>query len=84
MNWIKKLIPAYIEIRSLYWVEYGIKMELALEKIFRSIDEEELEEAENLIAKFESTFSQGGLPGWIAIKYSEIYRASSMLACLKA
>ena len=27
MNWLKKLIPAYIEIRSLYWVKYEKQME---------------------------------------------------------
>jgi len=38
MNWIKKLIPAYLEIRSLYWVEYGQRMDQELEEIFKNID----------------------------------------------
>lgn len=84
MNWIKKLIPAYIEIRSLYWVEYGKKMDCALKEIFGAIDNEKYEEAEILIKRFESTFSQQGVPFWIAIKYAEIYRAISQLAFFKA
>jgi hypothetical protein len=26
INWVKKLIPGYIEIRSLYWVQHTKKM----------------------------------------------------------
>lgn len=78
MNWIKKIIPAYIEFRSLYWVEYGAKMELALEAIFDNIDNDDLEASSKLIIEFESQFTQQGVPNWIAIKYAEIYRAKSM------
>ena len=60
MNWIKKLIPAYVEIRSLYWVQQGRKMELALINIFDAIDDDRYEEAKRLITIFESEFSQGG------------------------
>jgi hypothetical protein len=83
MNWLKKLIPGYIEIRSLYWVEHGKEMDNALEKIFYAIDTDKYDEAEVLIKKFESTFSQQGVPHWIAIKYSTLYKAISMLNFLK-
>jgi hypothetical protein len=56
INWLKKLIPGYIEIRSLYWVEHGKEMDNALEKIFYAIDTDKYDEAEVLIKKFESTF----------------------------
>jgi len=85
MNWIKKLIPAYIEIRSLYWVQHGRKMELALGEIFDAIDNDRYEEAQRLINYFEceeSEFSQGDVPFWIAAKYAEIYKAKSMLSFL--
>lgn len=78
MNWLKKIIPAYIEFRSLYWVQYGAKMELALEVIFDNIDNDNLEEANKLITEFESQFTQSGVPDWIAVKYAEIYKAKSM------
>ena len=84
MNWIKKLIPAYVEIRSLYWVQQGRKMELALINIFDAIDDDRYEEAQRLITIFESEFSQGGVPFWIAVKYAEIYKAKSMLFFLDA
>lgn len=79
MNWIKRLIPGYIEIRSLYWVEHGKKMDASLEEIFKKIDEDEYDEADRLIAEFQSRFSQGGVPHWIGVKYSQIHRAISML-----
>lgn len=82
MNWLQKLIPAYIEIRSLYWVRHEAKMELALVKIFEAIDKDECVKAEKLIQEFDSTFSQSGVPNWVGIKYAEIYRAKSMLAFL--
>jgi hypothetical protein len=84
MNWIKKLIPAYFEIRSLYWVEHGQKMEDTLEAIFNSIDNDDYVEANKLIMKFESTFSQSGVPFWIAEKYAEIYKAKTMLVFLQS
>ncbi len=84
MNWIKKLIPGYIEIRSLYWVQHGKKMDSSLEEIFNAIDDDNFVKAKLLISEFESTFSQGGVPYWVAVKYSEIYRAISMLNFLTA
>jgi hypothetical protein len=83
MNWIKRLIPAYIEIRSLYWVEYGKEMDAALHEIFLAIDEDLYDEAQELIDQFETRFNQSEGPLWIGLKYSEIYRASSTLICLR-
>jgi predicted P-loop ATPase len=82
MNWLKKLIPSYLEIRSLYWVEHGKQMDIKLGNIFDAIDEDNYVKAKELINEFESEFSQGGVPNWIAIKYAEIYRAKSMVAFL--
>jgi hypothetical protein len=83
MKWIKKLIPVYIEIRSLYWVEHGKKMDEALGDIFDAIDNDNYDFALKSIIKFENEFSQGGVPEWIGVKYSEIYRAISMINFLK-
>jgi hypothetical protein len=83
MNWLKKLIPACIEIRSLYWVEHEKQMDKALGDIFYQIDEDNYDKAQELIRVFESTFTQSGVPEWVAIKYAEIYRASSMVNFLK-
>ena len=79
MNWLKKLIPAYIEIRSLYWVKYEKQMDKALDDIFYQIDTDDYKKAQELVSVFESTFTQSGVPEWVAIKYAEIYRASSMI-----
>jgi hypothetical protein len=82
MNWLKKLIPAYLEIRSLYWVEHGKRMNIKLNSIFNAIDEDDYIKAKDLIEEFELVFTQNGVPNWIAIKYAEIYRAKSMLTFL--
>ena len=78
MNW-KKLIPAYLEIRSLYWVEHGKKMDSMLKEISLYIDNDNYKAAEEGIEKFEKTFSQNSVPHWIALKYSKIYSLQSML-----
>jgi hypothetical protein len=79
MNRIKKLIPAYLEIRSLYWVEYGQRMDQELEEIFKNIDEDNFVQAQDLILSFESTYSQNGVPNWIGVKFAQIHKAQSML-----
>lgn len=84
MNWLKKLIPVYIEIRSLYWVKCEKQMDKDLEDIFHQIDIGDYKKAQELIDSFESTFTQNGVPMWVALKYSEIYRASSMVNFLKS
>jgi hypothetical protein len=84
MNWLKKLIPAYIEIRSLYWVKYEKQMDKSLKDIFNQIDIDDYKKAQELIDVFESTFTQSGAPMWVALKYAEIYKASSMVSFLKS
>jgi len=85
INFIKMFIPAYVEFRSLYWIQYNAKMDSALTEIFNSIDEDQYEKADNLITDFELKFNQNRTgPLWVGIKYSEIYRAKSMLDFLKA
>jgi hypothetical protein len=83
MNWIKKLIPAYIEIRSLYWVEYGKQLDADLSEIFNLIDEDKYKEANELIDIFDKKYHQGFVPYWVAIKISQIYKAKSMLLFLE-
>jgi hypothetical protein len=83
LNFFKKCIPVYIEIRSLYWIEIGKQMDVKLELIFTAIDMDDYVTAENYIVEFESEFTQNGVPNWIGIKYAEIYRAKSMVTFLK-
>jgi len=83
LNLLKKYIPVYIEIRSLYWIEIGKQMDVKLELIFDAIDMDDYVNAENYIVEFESEFTQSGVPDWIGIKYAEIYRAKSMITFLK-
>jgi hypothetical protein len=84
INWLKKMLPAYIEIRSLYWVQVGSKMESSLKCIFDSIDKDDYQQAKVLIKEFESVFTQNEAPNWIAGKYSEIQRAKSMITFLES
>ncbi len=81
LNLIKKVIPAKIEIRSLYWVEHGKKMDSALSVIFEAIDNDRYSEANRLIDEFELEFSQSNVPNWIGEMYASIYRAKSMVTC---
>jgi hypothetical protein len=83
MNWIKKLIPAYIEIRSLYWVEYAKKVETDLREIFNLIDEDKYKEAEYLIKIFDKKYNQSLVPKWVGFRIAEIHRANSMLIWLQ-
>lgn len=83
VNWMKRLIPAYIEVRSLYWLQHEKEMNRDLVEIFHSIDTDDYDRAKELIAKFESTYTQSGVPYWVGVKYAEIYRAQSMLDFLK-
>lgn len=81
---IKKLIPAYFEIRSLYWVQYEKAMNEELKSIFEKIDMDDYSAAENLIKEFELKHHQGTVPLWVGLKMAEIHRAQSMLVFLKS
>jgi hypothetical protein len=76
---VKKCIPTYIEIRSLYWVEYGKQLDVDLREISNLIDEDKYKEAHELIDIFDKKYNQSFVPYWVSIKISEIYRAKSML-----
>lgn len=78
MNWIKKLIPGFIEVRSLYWIQYNAKMERALVGIFAALDDDQYDKARDLILEFKKNFSQQNVPHWVALNYAEIYKATSM------
>jgi hypothetical protein len=58
-------------------------MDKALKDIFHQIDIDNYKKAQELIHVFKSTFTQSGVPMWVALKYAEIYRASSMVNFLK-
>lgn len=81
MKW-KKFIPGWINIRSLYWVEYEKSMDTELSEIFQHIDDDNYVVAKNLIQKFEEKHSQGEVPMWVAEKMASIYKAKMMLSFL--
>jgi hypothetical protein len=82
LNFFKKCMPVYIEIRSLYWIEIGKQMDVKLKLIFTAIDMGDYVNAENYIVEFESEFTQNGVPNWIGVKYAEIYKVKSMITFL--
>jgi hypothetical protein len=84
MNWIKKFIPGYIEIRSLYWVEYAKQMDHELANIFNAIDNDQYKVAAVLIKFFDKKHNQSTVPTWVGLKMSEIHSAKSMLTFLSA
>lgn len=83
IKWFKKLIPGYIEIRSMYWVEYGKEMDADLSAIYHQIDIDDYDRAERLTKLFSEKYTQFDVPEWVALKYSEIYRAISMIQFMK-
>jgi hypothetical protein len=78
MNWIKKFIPAYIEVRSLYWVQYNQEMDRKLAFIFECIDKEWYEFAEVAIKDFDMQYNQSTVPNWVAENMAVIHKAKSM------
>lgn len=79
INFIQKLIPAYIEIRSLYWIKFSKQMNGKLKEIFEKIDSDKYEEAKILIENFHSNYNQSSAPRWVAEEMASIYKAESML-----
>jgi hypothetical protein len=79
MNWIKKLIPAKIEIRSLYWVNIQKEMESDLESIFNKIDEDNYKDAKSLIEGFRHKWDGKKYPEWVWDTYAEWSKAQSMV-----
>lgn len=83
MNWLKKLIPGYIEIRSLYWVEYDKIMGNKLHHIYNQIDNGNYELAEKLVKSFQEEYQQIKVPNWVGLNMASIHGAISMLNFLK-
>jgi hypothetical protein len=80
---ISKLIPAYIQIRSLYWVKIEKSMDNRLVAIFDAIDCDKYETADILIKEFYQRFDGMKYPKWVESTYAEITRVSTMLNFLK-
>jgi hypothetical protein len=80
---VKKCIPTYIEIRSLYWVEYGKQVNADLSEIYLLIDKDKYKEAHELIDLFDKKYNHSFVPEWVDILISDIYRAKSLLVMLE-
>lgn len=81
-DFFKLLIPAYIEIRSLYWIEKSIVMNNELSEIFHKIDQSDFSVARLLIEEFEKKYEGMKCPNWVGEIHSQIHRANSMLVFL--
>jgi len=79
MNWLKMLIPVYIEIRSLYWVELEREMNADLVIIFEKIDADQYGYASILIEGFRHKWDGKKYPEWIENTYAQINRAQAMV-----
>lgn len=81
MNWLKKIIPAHIEIRSLYWVEHVKNMNKDLDEIFKQIDiEENYEYAKQLISEFQERYHPYKAPRWVEEEYAAIFKAQAIVS----
>lgn len=79
MNWIKKLVPASIEVRSLYWVQKHDQMIEEVREIYNAIDTDAYEVAEELIENFDKRWSSIRTPKWTYATQAEASRAKTML-----
>ena len=79
INFLKRLLPAYIEVRSLYWVEQGQEMDKDLEMIFHLIDAGQYTTAAFELEKFREKWDGRKLPLWLSLKSAEACRAEAML-----
>lgn len=79
INFFKRLLPAYIEVRSLYWVERGQEMDGDLELIFHLIDTGQLTVAAFKLEQFNKKWDGIILPHWLCVKRSEACRGEAML-----
>lgn len=83
MNWIKKLVPAYFEVRSLYWVQKHDRMIEDVREIYDALDTEAYDVAEKLIDSFEGRWSSVRTPEWTYATQAEVSRARSLLHLLR-
>jgi hypothetical protein len=79
MNWIKKLVPAFIEVRSLYWVQKHREMTKELEAIFLAIDMDLYDRASDLVETFEEKWSAIKTPEWMRNTRAQLSSATTML-----
>lgn len=85
MNFIKRLIPGRIIVRSLYWVEREKEMVSELKTIFHCIDYDKFSQAQWLIEKFHEKWDGIYKPTWLSLETEcQIYRAEAMLNILTA
>lgn len=78
INFIKKLIPVEIKIKSLYWKEKEKEMESDLQKIFNKLDIDDYSNIPSMIYDFRKKWGSIFLPSWLSIKSTEITRAEAM------
>ena len=74
MNW-KKLIPAYIQIKSLHTIQQENILDNELTVLFRLIDSDKYDEAEIELIKLKSKYGD---------TVPELAKASSMISFMKA
>lgn len=85
MDFIKRLIPGHITVRSLYWVQRQKEMESELRTIFHCIDNDKFAQCQWLIEKFHEKWDGMRKPLWLSLEIeSQIYRAEAMLNILTA
>lgn len=84
INFLKRFVPAFVEVRSLYWVEKGREMDWELADIFHMIDTEQYARATIRILAFKRTWMHGRkLPNWLAEKSTAVTRAETMVGFLE-
>lgn len=79
VTFFKRLLPAYIEVRSLYWVERGQEMDEDLKLIFHLIDTDQYTDAASKLEQFNEKWDGIQLPRWLCEKRSEACRGEAML-----
>lgn len=84
INFIKKLIPVEIKIKSLYWKQKESEMESDLIKIYHKLDIDEYDGVQQMIDEFHQKWDGMKMPLWLGLKSAEISRAQSMYVFLTA
>lgn len=84
INFIKKLIPVEIKIKSLYWKQKESEMESDLIKIYHKLDIDEYDGVQEMIDEFHHKWDGMKMPLWLGLKSAEISRAQAMYVFLTA
>ena len=84
INFIKKLIPVEIKIKSLYWKQKESEMESDLIKIYHKLDIDEYDGVQQMIDEFHQKWDGMKMPLWLSLKSAEISRAQSTYHFLTA